>query len=109
MPERKRRLRILLMNAVLLPSLLYVLYFFTLGPKPWAGVDAAVVEKIAREHGGILLKDKTTAFPTDEGEPVAKNMDRRRDELVIRQGLQRNPTSPGGAEDIDYSAVRGLV
>jgi hypothetical protein len=63
----------------------------------------------AKEHGGILLKDKTTAFPTDEGEPVAKNMDRRRDELVIRQGLQRNPTSPGGAEDIDYSAVRGLV
>lgn len=63
----------------------------------------------SKEHGGILLKDKTTAFPTDEGEPVAKNMDRRRDELVIRQGAQRNPTAPGGTEDIGYSSVRGLT
>jgi cobalt/nickel transport protein len=52
MPERKRsRLRILFMHAVLLPTLLYVIYFFTLGPRPWTGVDEAVIEKIAKEHG----------------------------------------------------------
>lgn len=51
MPNRKRRLKILLMHAILLPSLLFVLNFFALAPRPWSGVDEAVVEKIAKEHG----------------------------------------------------------
>ena len=51
MPDRKRRLKIFLLHIVLLPTLLYTFYFFTLGPKPWSGVDEAVVEKIAGEHG----------------------------------------------------------
>jgi cell division protein FtsL len=50
-PDRKRRLKILLLHAILLPTLLYVYSFFTLAPRPWSGVDEAVVEKIAREHG----------------------------------------------------------
>jgi ABC-type cobalt transport system substrate-binding protein len=51
MPEGKRRLKILLLHIVLLPTVLYVFYFFTLAPRPWTGVDEAVVEKIASEHG----------------------------------------------------------
>ncbi|GAM09632.1 cobalt transport protein CbiM [Geobacter sp. OR-1] len=51
MPDRKRKLRILLMHIVILPTLLFVFYFFTLAPRPWTGVDEAVVEKIAKEHG----------------------------------------------------------
>ena len=51
MPDRKRKLKIILLHIVLLPTLLFVFYFFTLAPKPWVGVDEAVVEKIAKEHG----------------------------------------------------------
>ncbi len=51
MPDRKRKLKIVLLHIVLLPTLLFVFYFFTLAPKPWTGVDEAVVEKIAKEHG----------------------------------------------------------
>jgi cobalt/nickel transport protein len=51
MPERKRKLKIVLLHIVLLPTLLFTFYFFTLAPKPWTGVDEAVVQKIAREHG----------------------------------------------------------
>jgi hypothetical protein len=51
MPDRKRKLKILLLHAIFLPTLLFVFYFFTLAPRPWTGVDEAVVEKIAREHG----------------------------------------------------------
>jgi ABC-type cobalt transport system substrate-binding protein len=51
MPERKRRLKILLLNAILLLTVMFAFYFFTLGPKPWTGVDEAVVEKVAKEHG----------------------------------------------------------
>ncbi|BCG48948.1 hypothetical protein GEOBRER4_n3844 [Citrifermentans bremense] len=51
MPERRRKWKILLMHLVLLPTLLFAFYFFTLAPKSWEGVDEAVVEKIAREHG----------------------------------------------------------
>ena len=51
MPERKRKLKILLLHIILLPTVMFVFYFFTLGPKPWTGVDEAVVERIAREHG----------------------------------------------------------
>ena len=51
MPERKWKLKILLLHIILLPTVMFVFYFFTLGPKPWTGVDEAVVERIAREHG----------------------------------------------------------
>jgi cobalt/nickel transport protein len=51
MPERKRKLKILLLHIILLPTVMFVFYFFTLGPKPWTGVDEAVVERIASEHG----------------------------------------------------------
>jgi len=51
MPERKRRMRIVLLHIILLPTLFFAFSFFTLGPKPYTGVDEAVVEKIAKEHG----------------------------------------------------------
>ena len=51
MPERKRRMKVLLLHIILLPTLYFAFSFFTLGPKPYTGVDKAVVEKIAREHG----------------------------------------------------------
>jgi len=51
MPDRKRKFKIVLLHIVLLPTVIYVFYFFTLAPKPWTGVDEAVVEKIAKEHG----------------------------------------------------------
>ena len=51
MLDRKRKFKIFLLHLILLPTVLYVFYFFTLAPKPWTGVDEAVVEKIAKEHG----------------------------------------------------------
>jgi cobalt/nickel transport protein len=51
MPERKRKVKIFLLHVILLPTVMYAFYFFTLGPRPWTGVDEAVVEKIAGEHG----------------------------------------------------------
>lgn len=51
MPERKRKWKILLIPAVILPTLFFGIYFFSLAPKSWTGVDEAVVEKIAKEHG----------------------------------------------------------
>jgi ABC-type cobalt transport system substrate-binding protein len=51
MPERKRRYKIILLHIILLPTVLFAFYFFTLAPRPYAGVDEAVVEKIAGEHG----------------------------------------------------------
>ena len=51
MPERKKKWKILLMHMIILPTLLFGVYFFSLAPKSWEGVDEAVVEKIAKEHG----------------------------------------------------------
>lgn len=51
MPDRKRKLKILLLHMIMLPTLLFALNFFSLAPKSWEGVDEAVVEKIAKEHG----------------------------------------------------------
>ena len=51
MPDLKRRWKILLLHTIMLPTLLFAFYFFSLAPKSWEGVDEAVVEKIAREHG----------------------------------------------------------
>lgn len=65
MPDRKRRLKILLLHAVLLPTLLYVYSFFTLAPQPWKGVDEAVVEKVAKEHG---REAKAPLINTDQGD-----------------------------------------
>ncbi|MBU5611548.1 cobalt ABC transporter permease [Geomonas sp. Red51] len=51
MPDRKRRWKVLLLHTVMLPTLLFAFYFFSLAPKSYQGVDEAVVEKIAKEHG----------------------------------------------------------
>jgi hypothetical protein len=51
MPERRRKFRIILLHIILLPTVLFAFYFFTLAPRPYVGVDEAVVEKIAAEHG----------------------------------------------------------
>jgi ABC-type cobalt transport system substrate-binding protein len=65
MPERKRRLKVLLLHVILLPTVLYTFYFFTLAPRPWTGVDEAVVEKIAAEHG---REAKPPLINTDKGD-----------------------------------------
>lgn len=65
MPDKKRRLKILLLHAILLPTIIYVYSFFTLAPRPWTGVDEAVVQKIAKEHG----REKTAPLiNTDQGD-----------------------------------------
>ncbi len=51
MPHRARRFKIILLHIIILPTLYFAFTFFTLGPKPYTGVDEAVVEKIAKEHG----------------------------------------------------------
>jgi cobalt/nickel transport protein len=51
MPERKRKRKIFMLHVLLLTALLFAFYFFTLGPRPWTGVDETVVEKIAGDHG----------------------------------------------------------
>lgn len=51
MPDRKRKIKVLLLHMIMLPTLLFAFYFFTLAPKSYQGVDEAVVEKIAQEHG----------------------------------------------------------
>lgn len=65
MPERKRRLKILILHMILLPTLIYTLSFFSLAPKSWVGVDEAVVEKVAREHG---REAKPPLVSTDNGD-----------------------------------------
>ena len=65
MPDRKRRLKILAVHAILLPTLLYVYSFFSLAPRPWTGVDEAVVEKIAKEHG---REARPPLVNTDQGD-----------------------------------------
>lgn len=65
MPERKRKWRILLLHIIILPTLLYTFYFFSLAPRPWTGVDETVVEKIAEEHG---RKAKKPLINTDQGD-----------------------------------------
>jgi len=51
MLKKSRKWRIVLLHIVMLPTLYFALYFFSLAPKSWNGVDEAVVEKIAKEHG----------------------------------------------------------
>lgn len=51
MSDPKRKYRIVLLHIILLPTLLYAFSFFTLAPRSWIGVDEAVIEKVAREHG----------------------------------------------------------
>jgi ABC-type cobalt transport system substrate-binding protein len=65
MPDRKRRIKILLLHAILLPTIIYVYSFFTLAPRPWTGVDEAVVEKVAREHG---REARQPLINTDQGD-----------------------------------------
>jgi len=51
MPQYKRRWKMLLLHMIILPTLFFGIYSFSLAPKSWEGVDEAVVEKIAKEHG----------------------------------------------------------
>ena len=51
MPERKRKMKILALHSLLFIPLLFALFYLTLAPREWKGVDEAVVEKIAAEHG----------------------------------------------------------
>jgi cobalt/nickel transport protein len=51
MLNSKRKWKTLLVHIIILPTLYFGLYFFSLAPKSWNGVDEAVVEKIAKEHG----------------------------------------------------------
>ena len=51
MPNRKRKWQIVMLHIIILTTLYFGLYFFSLAPKSWTGVDEAVVEKIAKEHG----------------------------------------------------------
>ena len=50
MPRSKQKWRIVLAHIIILPTLYFGLYFFSLAPNSWTGVDEAVVQ-IAREHG----------------------------------------------------------
>jgi ABC-type cobalt transport system substrate-binding protein len=50
MPELKRGHKLLLLHAVALPALLFAYAAFSRSGA-WQGVDDAVVEKIAAEHG----------------------------------------------------------
>jgi len=50
---------------ILLPTLIYTVFFFSLAPKPWTGVDEAVVEKVAREHG---REARPPLVATDKGD-----------------------------------------
>jgi cobalt/nickel transport protein len=65
MPESRRRLRVLLLHVLVFLPTLFGLYFFTLAPRPWTGVDEAVVEKIAAEHG---REAKPPLINTDQGD-----------------------------------------
>lgn len=47
----RRRWKTILLHIIILPTLYFAFTFFTLGPRPYTGVDEAVVEKIAGEHG----------------------------------------------------------
>jgi cobalt/nickel transport protein len=50
MPDA-RKIKLVLLHLVLLPTLILATRFFTVGNHSWSGVDEAVVEKIAKEHG----------------------------------------------------------
>ncbi|HTP66411.1 MAG TPA: cobalt ABC transporter permease [Geobacteraceae bacterium] len=51
MPERRRKWKFLALHILLFVPLLFGVFYLTLAPRQWQGVDEAVVEKIAREHG----------------------------------------------------------
>jgi cobalt/nickel transport protein len=51
MPDFSKRSRKLLLHAVVLPLLVGAVYYFSTAATSWQGVDEAVVEKIAKEHG----------------------------------------------------------
>lgn len=65
MPNRKNRLKILLLHMILFPTLIYTLSFFSLAPKSWTGVDETVIEKVAKEHG---REAKPSLIDTDKGD-----------------------------------------
>lgn len=65
MKEHKRWPKVLLLHILLIPTLIYSLSFFSLAPKSWTGVDEAVVEKIAKDHGRVA---SDPLINTDKGD-----------------------------------------
>lgn len=53
MPDSRRKIKILCLHVFLVLPLLFGIYYFTLAPGEWQGVDETVVEKVAREHGRV--------------------------------------------------------
>jgi len=51
MLEHQRKWKVLALQALLFIPFLFGIFYFTLAPRQWQGVDEAVVERIAREHG----------------------------------------------------------
>ena len=51
MSQQRTPQKIVFLHIIILPLLYFAFTFVTLGPRPYTGVDEAVVEKIAREHG----------------------------------------------------------
>jgi len=49
-------MKILALHSLLFIPLLFTIFYLTLAPKEWKGVDEAVVEKIAGEHGHAAHK-----------------------------------------------------
>lgn len=65
MKQGKRWPKVVLLHILLVPTLIFSLSFFSLAPKSWVGVDEAVVEKIAKEHG---REAKPPLVNTDKGD-----------------------------------------
>ena len=65
MPERKRKLKVLALHALLFIPLLFAIFYLTLAPREWKGVDDTIVERIASEHG---RKASKPLINTDRGD-----------------------------------------
>lgn len=65
MPDRKRRLKILMLHMILLPTLIYTLFFFSLAPRSRTSVNEAVVAPVAKEQGKGVL---TSLVNSDKGD-----------------------------------------
>ena len=58
-------MKIVALHTLLFIPLLFGLFYLTLAPKEWKGVDEAVVERIAKEHG---REAREPFINTDQGD-----------------------------------------
>lgn len=65
MPDRKRRLKVLMLHMILLPTLIYTLFFFSLAPQSRNGADVTVGNPVAKEQGKGAV---TSLVDTDKGD-----------------------------------------